>query len=62
MANLEAKAMVVGEVITMAMAMTGPIIEVILTTNMVMMISTRHTNIVHHVHYVVVIPLSQTLF
>ena len=62
MANLEAEAMVVGEVITMAMAMAGPIIEVILTTNMVMMISTRQTNIVHHVHYVVVIPLSQTLF
>ena len=59
MANLEAEAMVVAEVITMAMAMVGPIIEVMLTTNtisiMVMMMSTRQTNMVHHVHYVVVI-------
>ena len=59
MANLEAEAMVVAEVITMAVVAVGPIIEVMLTTNtisiMVMMMSTRQTNIVHHVHYVVVI-------
>ena len=57
MANLEAKAMVVAEVITMAMA--GPIIEVMLTINtisiMIMMMSIIQTNMVHHVHYVVVI-------
>ena len=59
MANLEAEAMVMAEVITVAVVMVGPIIEVMLTTNiisiMVMMMSTRQTNIVHHVHYVVVI-------
>ena len=33
MANLEAEAVVVAEVITMAMAVAGPIIEVMLTTN-----------------------------
>ena len=53
MANLEAEAVVMAEVITMA----GPIIEVMLTTNtisiMVMMMSTRQTNMVHYVHYVV---------
>ena len=58
MANLEAEAMVV-EVITMAVVTVGPIIEVILTTNtisiMVMMMSTRQTNMVHHVHYAVAI-------
>ena len=56
MANLEAED---AEVITMAVVMAGPIIKVILTTNtisiMVMMMSTRQTNIVHHVHYVVAI-------
>ena len=59
MANLEAEAMVMAEVITMAIAMAGPIIEVILIINtisiMVMMMSTRQVNIVHHVHYVVAI-------
>ena len=59
MANLEAEAMVMAEVITMAVVMVGPIIKVMLTTNtisiMVMMMSTRQTNMVHHVHYVVVI-------
>ena len=60
MANLEAGAVVVAEVITMAMVMVGPIIEVMLKylTNtisiMVMTVNTRQTNIVHHVHYVVV--------
>ena len=59
MANLEAEAVVMTEVITMAVTTVGPIIEVTLTTNtisiMVMMMSTRQTNMVHHVHYVVVI-------
>ena len=57
MANLEAEAMVMAEVITVAVVAVGPIIEVILTTNtisiMVMMMSTRQTNMVHHVHYAV---------
>ena len=59
MANLEVEAMVMAEVVTMAVAMAGSIIEVMLTTNiisiMVMMMSTRQTYMVHHVHYVVVI-------
>ena len=59
MANLEAEAVVVVEVITVAIAMAGPIIKAILTTNtisiMVMMMSTRQINMVHHVHYVVAI-------
>ena len=59
MANLEAEAVVVAEVITMDVVAVGPITEVMLTTNtisiMVMMMSTRQTNMVHHVHYVVVI-------
>ena len=59
MANLEAEAMVMAEVITMDTVMVGPIIEVITTTNtisiMVMMMSTRQINMAHHVHYVVAI-------
>ena len=59
MANLEAEAMVMAEVITMVVVMAGQIIEVILTTNtisiMVMMMSTRQINMVHHVHYAVAI-------
>ena len=59
MANLEAEAVVMAEVITVDVVMVGPIIKVMLTTNiisiMVMMMSTRQTNMVHHVHYVVVI-------
>ena len=59
MANLEAEALVMAEVITMAVVMAGPIMEVILTTNtisiMVMMMSTRQINMVHHVHYGVAI-------
>ena len=62
MANLEAEAVVVAEVITVAMVVVGLIIKVMLTTNtisiMVMMMSTRHTNMVHHVHYVVAITTS----
>ena len=55
MANLEAEAMVVAEVITMDIVTVGPIIEVTLTTNtisiMVMMMSTRQINMAHHVYY-----------
>ena len=54
MANLEAEAMVMAEEITMAVVAAGLIIKVMLTTNiisiMVMMMSTRQTNTVHHVH------------
>ena len=61
MVNLEAEAMVVAEVITVDTVMVGPIIEVTTTTNtisiMVMMMSTRQINMVHHVHYAVVITL-----
>ena len=56
MANSEAEAVVRAEVITVAVV--GLIIEVMLTINtisiMVMMVSTRQTNMVHHVHYAVV--------
>ena len=59
MANLEAEAMVMAEVITMDAVTVGPIIEVTPTTNtisvMVMMMSTRQINMAHHVHYAVVI-------
>ena len=59
MANLEVEAMVMAGVITMTVVMAGLIIEVILTTNaisiMVMMMSTRQINTVHHVHYAVAI-------
>ena len=59
MANLEAEAMVMVEVITMDAVTVGLTIEVITTTNtisiMVMMMTTSLTNMAHHVHYVVVI-------
>ena len=59
MANLEAEAVVMAEVITMDVVMVGLIIEAITIINtisiMVMMMSTRWINIVHHVHYVVAI-------
>ena len=59
MANLEAEAMVIAEVITMAVATAGPIIKAILATNtistMVMMISTRQIIMVCHMHYAVAI-------
>ena len=59
MANLEAEAVVMAEVITMDVATVGPVIEAITTINtisiMVMMMSTRQINMVHHVHYVVAI-------
>ena len=59
MANLEAEVVVMAEVITVAAVMAGPTIKGILTTNtisiMVMMMSTRQINMVHHVHYAVAI-------
>ena len=59
MANLEAEAMVMAEVITMVTVTACPTIKEILTTNTisikVMMMSTRQINMVHHVHYVVAI-------
>ena len=57
MAIPEVEAMAEAEAIIRAVVMVGPIIKVMLTTNtisiMVMMMSTRQTNMVHHVHYVV---------
>ena len=51
--------MVMAEVITMDIATVGPIIEVTTITStisiMVMMMSTRQINMVHHVHYAVAI-------
>ena len=59
MANLEAEAMVVAEVITMDVVMVGLIIEAITIINiisiMVMMMITSLINMAHHVHYVVAI-------
>ena len=54
MAKLEAEAMAKAEAIIVAMVMASPIIEVILTTNTIsimtmMMMSTRQINMVHHV-------------
>ena len=55
----EAEAMDEAEAIIMAMVMVGPIIKAMLTINtisvMVMMMSTRQTNMVHHVLYAVAI-------
>ena len=57
MAILEVEAMAKAEAIIMAVVTVGPIIEVMLTINtisiMVMMMSTRQNNMVHHVHYAV---------
>ena len=59
MANLEAEAVFMAEVITVATVTAGQIIKEILTTNtisiMVMMMSMRQINMAHHVHYVVAI-------
>ena len=58
-ANLEAEAVAEAEAIIMAVVAAGLIIEVMLTINtisiMVMMMSTRQTNMVHLVLYAVVI-------
>ena len=57
MANLEAEAVVVVELITMDVVMAGLIIEVITTTNtisiMVIIMTTSQGNMAHHVHCVV---------
>ena len=59
MANLEAEAMVMAEVITTDVVMVGLIIEAITTIStisiMVMMMSTRRINMACHVHYVMAI-------
>ena len=59
MANLEAEAMVMAEVITMDTVVAGKIIEAITIINtisiMVTMMSTSLINMAHHVHYVVAI-------
>ena len=59
MANLEAEAMVMVEVITVDAVTAGLIIEAITTINtisiMVMMVITNLINMAHHVHYVVAI-------
>ena len=61
MANLEAEAMVMVEVIAMDVVMAGLIIKAIKTINtisiMVMMMTTSLTNIAHHVHNVVAITI-----
>ena len=65
MANLEAKAMVMAEVISMDLVTVGLIFEAITITNtisiMVMMMSTRWINMVHHVHYVMAIITSPNI-
>ena len=65
MANLEAEAMVMAEVITMDVVMAGLIIETITTINtisvVVMMLITSLINMAHHVHYVVAIIIHQNI-
>ena len=67
MANLEAGAVVMAEVITVDVVTAGPIIEGITTINtvsiMAMMIITSLINMAHRVHYVVaiIIPLNTVL-
>ena len=55
--NLEAEAVAEAEAITAVVVMVGPIMEAMLSINiisiMVMMMSTRQTNIVHHALYAV---------
>ena len=59
MAIPEVEAMAKAEAIIVVVVAVGPIIKVMLTINtisiMVMMMSTRQSNMVHHVHYVVAI-------
>ena len=66
MAILEVEAMVKAEAIIMAVVVVGPIIKVMLTINtisiMVMMMSTRQSNMVHLVLYAVAIITLPTLF
>ena len=62
MANVEAEAVVMAEVITMDAAVVGLIIKAITTISttsiMVMMMITSQINMAHHVHYVVAIIIS----
>ena len=64
--NLEAEAMAMSEAITAAVVMVGLIIQAMLIINiisiMVMMMSTRQTNTVHHVLYAVAIITLQNCF
>ena len=66
MANLEAKAMVVVEVITLDVVTAGLIIEAITIINtisiMVVMMTISLINMAHQVHYVMAIIIPQTLF
>ena len=59
MVNQEAEAVAMAEVITEVVVTVGPIIEAMLITNiisiMLMMMSTRQINMVHHALYVVAI-------
>ena len=59
MANLEAEAMVMAEIMTTDVVIAGLIIKAIITINtisiMVMMMITRLINMGHHVHYAVAI-------
>ena len=59
MVNLEAEAVAVAEAITTVVVAVGPIIKAMLIINiisiMVMMMSTRQINMVHHVLYAVAI-------
>ena len=64
--NLEAEAMAVAEAITAVVVAVGPIIEAMLIINIIsimfMMMSTRQTNMVRHVVYVVaIITLANTV-
>ena len=58
-AILEVEAMAEAEAIIAAVVMVSPIIKVMLIINtisiMAMMISTRQTNMVHHMHYAVAV-------
>ena len=59
MVSPEAEAMAEAEVIIMAVVVVGPIIEAMLTINtisiMVMVMSTKKSNMVYHLHYAVAI-------
>ena len=65
MANLEAEAMVVAQVITTDAVTAGLIIESMTTINtisiMVMMMITHLINMAHHVHYMVAIIIPQNI-
>ena len=62
MDNLEAEAVAEAEAVIVAVVTAGPIIEVILITNtisiMVMMMSTRQINMVHHVATIILLNIA----